>query len=79
MYPTNSPNAAHMHRCVPCYILLQKSTAASLLLLWVRNHNIRCAANSRARLDWCIGNGNVTEVVLADRLDGVGVCSITLA
>ena len=79
MYPTNSPNAAHMHRCVPCYTLPQKSTMSSLLLLRVRNHNIRRAANSRAALNWCIGNGNIAEVVLADCLDGVCVCSMALA
>jgi len=50
----------------------------SHLLLRVWNHNIRCAANCRASLNRCIRNRNVTEVVLADCLEGVGVWTMRL-
>jgi len=77
--PTNSPNAAHMHRDVQCYTSPVPSYDNLLFLHW----NTRGASNSCTGLygciRYCIGHGNVAEVVLANSLDSVCVCSMWLA
>jgi hypothetical protein len=73
LFPTNSPNAAHMHRDVVCYTS-QTSMYSSQLFLLVGHCHTRSATNSCSSLYRCVGHGHVAEVVLADSLDGVCVC-----
>lgn len=72
LFPTNSPNAAHMHRDVICYTS-QASLYSSQLFLLVGHGHARGATNSRSGLYGCVGHGYVAEVVLADSLNGVCV------
>lgn len=73
LFPTNSPNAAHMHRDVVCYTS-RTSLYSSQLFLLVGHCHTRSATNSCSSLYRCFGHGHVAEVVLADSLDGVCVC-----
>ena len=73
LFPTNSPNAAHMHRDVICYTS-QASFCSSHLFLLVGCGHTRGASNSCSGLYGCVRHRNVAEVVLADSLDGVCVC-----
>jgi hypothetical protein len=73
LFPANSPNAARMHRDVECYTS-QASLYSSHLSLLVGHWHTWCASDGGSSLYRCVGHGYVTEVVLADRLDGVCVC-----
>lgn len=73
LFPTNSPNAAHMHRDVICYTS-QASLYSSQLFLLIGHCHARSATHSRSGLYRCVGHGYVAEVVLADGLNGVCVC-----
>lgn len=73
LFPANSPNAAHMHRDVE-YYTSQASLYSSHLLLLVGYCHAWGATNGSSSLYGCVGHWYVTEVVLADCLDGVCVC-----
>jgi hypothetical protein len=69
-HPTNTPNAAHMHRHVQCGTS-QVPQYVILLFLDVRHWDARSATDGCAGLYGSIGHGYVAEVVLANSLDSV--------
>ena len=73
LFPTNSPNAAHMHRDVQCYTS-QASLYKSRLFLLGSHWHTRGATDGGSGLYRCVGHGYIAEVVLADSLNGVCVC-----